>query len=330
MFQKYFMYVLLLVITVQGCASTDKNTSYSNDESTNTAIVEQNPSQNHSASVVPKFIEKKITNDEIRVTNLGFKTMSMKEYSLETHKLFVAKLSDELLFELNESNLQTINKEDISKFSQLYKSGKLGEYIYIVGHTDSRGTRAYNQSLSARRAWFIASLLVKNGVNPSLVKLVPAGESQPVESNSSERGRNKNRRVEIMTANSRELLLSYFRQIKCPDNSCDKSILPVMDIYKKDGNVFIKYNQKNNIATLSPELNNLKKLVEEPDTKVIDQLQTRIFHNDYERLNNLEGEQRKSLMIPATVRTNLSIKQDIRKPLLLPKKYLYSTKVSGV
>jgi outer membrane protein OmpA-like peptidoglycan-associated protein len=70
-------------------------------------------------------------------------------------------------------------------------------YVDVLGHTDSTGADAYNQSLSERRAQAVAAILVGDGVNNARIATKGYGESQPKASNSDEAGRSANRRVEI-------------------------------------------------------------------------------------------------------------------------------------
>jgi len=69
--------------------------------------------------------------------------------------------------------------------------------LRISGHTDSRGTREYNQTLSEQRADAVARYLENRRVNPSRIFTRGHGEDSPIASNSSAYGRNQNRRVEI-------------------------------------------------------------------------------------------------------------------------------------
>ncbi|HET7111434.1 MAG TPA: OmpA family protein, partial [Gemmatimonadales bacterium] len=69
--------------------------------------------------------------------------------------------------------------------------------LMIVGHTDSVGSDSYNQDLSERRAVAAANLLEADGVDRSRIKTAGRGETEPVESNESADGRQKNRRVEV-------------------------------------------------------------------------------------------------------------------------------------
>jgi len=69
--------------------------------------------------------------------------------------------------------------------------------LLIVGHTDAVGTSEYNQTLSQRRATAAASYLTTQGVNAGRVRSVGRGESEPLATNDTEVGRQRNRRVEI-------------------------------------------------------------------------------------------------------------------------------------
>jgi outer membrane protein OmpA-like peptidoglycan-associated protein len=68
--------------------------------------------------------------------------------------------------------------------------------IEVAGHTDSRGTDAYNRELSQRRAEAVRSWLVERGVGSALTAR-GYGESQPISSNATEAGRRDNRRVTL-------------------------------------------------------------------------------------------------------------------------------------
>ena len=70
-------------------------------------------------------------------------------------------------------------------------------YIDVLGHTDSTGSDAYNQSLSERRARSVADYLAARGVAPQRMATRGFGETQPIADNSTEYGRAQNRRVEI-------------------------------------------------------------------------------------------------------------------------------------
>lgn len=69
--------------------------------------------------------------------------------------------------------------------------------LTVVGHTDSSGSESHNQKLSEDRAVSVARYLESKNVNPLRLATSGKGESEPIASNSSESGRQANRRVEI-------------------------------------------------------------------------------------------------------------------------------------
>lgn len=74
-----------------------------------------------------------------------------------------------------------------------------GNKILVAGHTDSKGTDAYNQKLSERRAKAVREYLVgKLGVAADKLVARGYGETQPVGDNATAEGQAKNRRVEVI------------------------------------------------------------------------------------------------------------------------------------
>ena len=69
--------------------------------------------------------------------------------------------------------------------------------LTVVGHTDDVGTHAYNQKLSESRALSVARYLESRNVNSMRLAVSGKGETQPITTNTSEGGRQANRRVEI-------------------------------------------------------------------------------------------------------------------------------------
>src|SRR5688572_32013580 len=71
------------------------------------------------------------------------------------------------------------------------------EMVIATGHTDSVGSDAYNQRLSERRAGAVKDYLVSKGIPAAKITTIGKGESQPVATNKTAEGRQKNRRVDI-------------------------------------------------------------------------------------------------------------------------------------
>ena len=70
-------------------------------------------------------------------------------------------------------------------------------YITIEGHTDFRGTDAYNQKLSEARANSVLNWFATHGIERSRMTAIGKGESHPVGSNDTEEGMYQNRRIEL-------------------------------------------------------------------------------------------------------------------------------------
>ncbi len=70
--------------------------------------------------------------------------------------------------------------------------------IKVEGHTDNRGDKAFNQTLSEQRARSVADYLIGQGIDAQRVEAAGYGDSKPVAPNLTARGRELNRRVEFI------------------------------------------------------------------------------------------------------------------------------------
>lgn len=71
--------------------------------------------------------------------------------------------------------------------------------VQVLAHTDSRGNRDMNLTLSDSRARVVVQYLNNRGVHNRQLQAVGAGEAQPLASNRTPEGRQSNRRVDIVT-----------------------------------------------------------------------------------------------------------------------------------
>jgi len=105
--------------------------------------------------------------------------------------------SARLLFPYNSSNL--ITDRDINDYlgevADRVKGSK--ETVRLVGHTDDRGSDESNKTLGLWRAERIRDILTRRGVPARQIRISSQGESDPAESNATEKGRQENRRVEL-------------------------------------------------------------------------------------------------------------------------------------
>ena len=70
--------------------------------------------------------------------------------------------------------------------------------LQVIGHTDSTGSVRYNLDLAMRRAEAVVNRLVTEGVADGRLSALARGQAAPVASNETDRGRARNRRVELM------------------------------------------------------------------------------------------------------------------------------------
>ncbi len=101
-----------------------------------------------------------------------------------------------ILFPTNSAQLQPAAQTEISQLAETLKKYP-DTNIVIEGHTDNTGSREINQPLSERRAQAVADYAASLGVDRSRITTQGYAFDQPIADNTTEAGRQKNRRVEI-------------------------------------------------------------------------------------------------------------------------------------
>lgn len=103
---------------------------------------------------------------------------------------------DNLEFATGKSELSEIAKASLDTLSEILV--KKEQYkLYVAGHTDNQGNKAKNLQLSKDRAQSVKKYLMSKGVDEKRLTAEGYGDARPVSSNNSEKGRAKNRRVEL-------------------------------------------------------------------------------------------------------------------------------------
>lgn len=114
------------------------------------------------------------------------------------------KFDSGILFGFDSAVLQPKAKENIFKLAEILKKYP-DSNILIAGHTDSDGTEKYNHDLSERRAQAVSNYTIMQGVSSSRISIIGLGENEPIATNSTETGKQLNRRVEIAIYASEEM-----------------------------------------------------------------------------------------------------------------------------
>jgi len=117
----------------------------------------------------------------------------------DTERGLVMTLQEGVLFEYNKAELKSgamRNLEPLITFLREHPDRTL----LIEGYTDSTGSDSYNMELSQRRAEAVRNFLAANGISADRIVARGYGESYPVTTNTTEAGRQQNRRVEVVIA----------------------------------------------------------------------------------------------------------------------------------
>jgi outer membrane protein OmpA-like peptidoglycan-associated protein len=110
----------------------------------------------------------------------------------------IVNISD-VLFDFNKYTLQPGAREKMAKVSGILLAYP-GLKIQLEGHTDSIGTDDYNMKLSQQRADSVRDYLISQGVPTSTVSATGMGKANPVASNDTPAGRQRNRRVDMVVS----------------------------------------------------------------------------------------------------------------------------------
>ena len=99
-------------------------------------------------------------------------------------------------FAFNSADLVEGTLDEIIELAEYLK--ETGKEVSIIGHTDEMGSKAYNQSLSERRAEAVTNFLIGLGVSSDKVYSDGRGETEPLFFGETEEDRAANRRVEFI------------------------------------------------------------------------------------------------------------------------------------
>ena len=127
----------------------------------------------------------------------------------QTERGLVLTLGD-VLFEYDKVNLKPGAMQNLYQLATFLTENPERNLI-IEGHTDSLGSDSYNLELSRRRAQAVENFLLQNGVEPTRLTTRGYGEAYPVASNTTEAGRQENRRVEIVVLREGEFARDWMR-----------------------------------------------------------------------------------------------------------------------
>ena len=166
----------------KGCPDTDGDGL---QDAYDDCPTERGPIQNHGC---PKGASN---------TDTVYITVTDTVYITINNDTDLKKVFKDVKFELDEYRLTAASILVLSEVSN-YLDEKDVLNIQITGHTDSQATDEYNMELSENRVKAVQNYLVSKGISKSRVKIDWKGETEPIATNNTEEGREKNRRVELI------------------------------------------------------------------------------------------------------------------------------------
>lgn len=122
------------------------------------------------------------------------KMLNITELAEDTLKIGIAS---DASFDVGSAQLKAESLNTYGKIGSILKSYDK-TVIHVVGHTDSTGSDALNQTLSENRAASVAAYLANLGVDPARIRQEGRGKREPIASNATKDGQKQNRRVDIV------------------------------------------------------------------------------------------------------------------------------------
>jgi len=101
-----------------------------------------------------------------------------------------------IYFEFDKADLHPRSDKELQQLVAILNADPMME-IEIIGHTDDMGTKEYNLKLSTLRAQSVKNYLVENNINSTRLVITGKGNAEPMATNATEAGRQKNRRIEF-------------------------------------------------------------------------------------------------------------------------------------
>ena len=123
--------------------------------------------------------------------------VSGSDEKTSTDSSVISFSSGDIIYQFS-TNISEIDDNDPKLNKLLNELSNSSTKLTLVGHADSTGEEAYNNSLSIKRAMSVYNFLIRNGYPPSLLSYKGLGENQPIGDNNTTQGRQSNRRVELI------------------------------------------------------------------------------------------------------------------------------------
>lgn len=187
----------LLIFLARGCSDkVDDNAAATVDSTTNTV---SNAANNTAGAIRDWWDDVDFNAPDVRYDEITDKNVNVRG----NDRFGIYGINESVLFDEGKSTIRSGAEANLKQVAASMGKRYGGANVRVYGHTDAVGSAGYNKELAEQRAEAVRNWLVQNGnVTESKITVHPVGESQPVASNATESGRQKNRRVEIVAGNA--------------------------------------------------------------------------------------------------------------------------------
>lgn len=107
-------------------------------------------------------------------------------------------LGENILFDVDKATIRPAAEANLKEIAGSIEKRYKGGDIRVYGFTDAKGGAGYNKDLAQQRADAVKAWMRSNGIDEARISVNAIGEAQPVATNTTEEGRQQNRRVEIV------------------------------------------------------------------------------------------------------------------------------------
>ena len=153
------------------------------------------PSEVRSSPLPTSFVQSTAAVPESTTENVETILSDLGAEQIEEGILIT--VPDRVLFAFDKASLRAGARRTLQRIARVIEAYP-DSPVEIRGHTDDVGSTAYNLDLSERRAQAVLDFLVSAGGSPGRLEARGFGEKRPVATNATARGRQQNRRVEVV------------------------------------------------------------------------------------------------------------------------------------
>lgn len=118
-------------------------------------------------------------------------------------------IREKIQFETNKAAIKPESFGLVDEITAAVRDTPQIKKLSIEGHTDDVGGDKYNQKLSEQRAASVRAYLVEKGIDAARLVSKGWGETKPIGDNTTEEGREQNRRVEFIIVEQDEIKKTY-------------------------------------------------------------------------------------------------------------------------